>query len=180
MATVLTPNQFECELLTGIPIKAARDVAATFAHFHARGVRTVFITSLEGVVDGPFAAVVGVGGASGTAPATRAGASGDSGGDSGGGTATDEFLFIVASHAAAGGGGGGGDGVEDGVTATAAALPPPQQLFVAVPRIPAYFTGAGDLTAALLLAWLHKTNGDLAGALERTCATIQVGNRARD
>ena len=36
-----------------------------------------------------------------------------------------------------------------------------------VKRIPIYYSGTGDLTAALLLAWL-KTDRNLKSALEKT------------
>ena len=47
LATVLTPNQFEVELLTGIRIRSRSDAARACDTFHARGVRTVVITSVE-------------------------------------------------------------------------------------------------------------------------------------
>jgi pyridoxal kinase len=46
-ATVLTPNQFELELLTGAKIATAGDVAAAMATLHARGVSTVVVTSFS-------------------------------------------------------------------------------------------------------------------------------------
>jgi pyridoxine kinase len=45
---------------------------------------------------------------------------------------------------------------------------------VRVPRLPGYFTGAGDLFAALLLAWTHRRPGDLAAAVELAVAGLQA------
>eukprot|EP01137_Pigoraptor_chileana_P015616 Opistho-2@71781 len=47
LANVLTPNQFEAELLTGITIKTEDDAFAAIDALHARGVRTVVITSSD-------------------------------------------------------------------------------------------------------------------------------------
>mmetsp|Transcript_16356 Transcript_16356/g.28042 ORF Transcript_16356/g.28042 Transcript_16356/m.28042 type:complete len:336 (+) Transcript_16356:1-1008(+) len=52
--------------------------------------------------------------------------------------------------------------------------PAAQKLSLRIPRIPAYFTGTGDLMAALLLAWLHLYPGDLQTAVERTVAGLQA------
>lgn len=38
---------------------------------------------------------------------------------------------------------------------------------------------AGDLLAALLLAWLHRTPDDLQLAVERAVSTLQVSRSAR-
>ncbi len=54
----------------------------------------------------------------------------------------------------------------------------PDMCRLLVPRIPGDYTGTGDLTAALLLAWLHLTPGDapsrLEGVLENVIATVQA------
>lgn len=42
-----------------------------------------------------------------------------------------------------------------------------------MPRLPATFTGTGDLFASLFLAWMNKFN-DVQAALERTSATLQA------
>jgi pyridoxine kinase len=46
-ASVLTPNQFELEYLTGRNIETLEDAVAAAAALHARGVATVLVTSLE-------------------------------------------------------------------------------------------------------------------------------------
>lgn len=43
---------------------------------------------------------------------------------------------------------------------------------VEIPKLPATFTGTGDLFTALLLAWTYKTNNRLKEALERTVNTL--------
>lgn len=47
-----------------------------------------------------------------------------------------------------------------------------------VPRLPGSYTGTGDLTSALLLAWLHllpeDAPGRLENVLERVIATVQA------
>lgn len=46
---------------------------------------------------------------------------------------------------------------------------------ILVPRLPGSYTGTGDLTAALLLAWLHRLPPeDLPGVLEHVIATVQA------
>jgi pyridoxine kinase len=45
---------------------------------------------------------------------------------------------------------------------------------IKIPKLPASFTGTGDLFAALLLAWMHKTNNQLKESLERTVSTLQA------
>ena len=40
--------------------------------------------------------------------------------------------------------------------------------------IPSSFTGTGDLFAALFLAWMTKTDGQLKSSVEKTVATLQA------
>ena len=44
---------------------------------------------------------------------------------------------------------------------------------IEIPRIPHLFTGTGDLFAALLLAWMHRTDGVLCVAMEKCTNTLQ-------
>lgn len=41
------------------------------------------------------------------------------------------------------------------------------------PKYDARFVGTGDLFAALMLAWMHRTNNDLKTSIENTIATLQ-------
>ncbi|KAG0728542.1 Pyridoxal kinase [Chionoecetes opilio] len=43
-----------------------------------------------------------------------------------------------------------------------------------IPRLPVNFTGTGDLFAALLLAWTHRTNSDIKRSVEATLSTMQA------
>lgn len=49
----------------------------------------------------------------------------------------------------------------------------PAKLKVRIPKLPAYFTGTGDLLAALLLAWLHRYPDNVALAIETAVAGLQ-------
>jgi len=42
-----------------------------------------------------------------------------------------------------------------------------------IPRISHSFTGTGDLFAALLLAWMHRSNGNLSSSMEKSIGTLQ-------
>eukprot|EP00002_Diphylleia_rotans_P037936 TRINITY_DN8545_c0_g1_i1.p1 TRINITY_DN8545_c0_g1~~TRINITY_DN8545_c0_g1_i1.p1 ORF type:complete len:290 (+),score=68.50 TRINITY_DN8545_c0_g1_i1:74-943(+) len=46
-ATILTPNQFECEQLTELPILSLSDAIASCQKLHDNGIETVVITSLQ-------------------------------------------------------------------------------------------------------------------------------------
>ncbi|KAG9509864.1 Pyridoxal kinase, partial [Fragariocoptes setiger] len=46
--------------------------------------------------------------------------------------------------------------------------------YVEVPRQEGNFVGTGDLFAALLTAWLHKSNNDIRTALRKTVSTVQI------
>lgn len=48
-----------------------------------------------------------------------------------------------------------------------------ERVKVEIPKIPASFVGTGDLTAALLTAWLDITNNDLREALTKTMSTVK-------
>ena len=50
---MLTPNQFELELLSGRAVAAEADAAAACAALHARGPRVVVVTSLDLAADHP-------------------------------------------------------------------------------------------------------------------------------
>ncbi|XP_010243822.1 PREDICTED: pyridoxal kinase [Nelumbo nucifera] len=51
---------------------------------------------------------------------------------------------------------------------------PPQQFKIVIPKIPAYFTGTGDLTTALLLGWSNKYPDDLDRASELAVSSLQA------
>ena len=121
LATVLTPNQFEAELLTGLKISTLEDAArACQALFEkGKGLRTVVITSCS----------------------LSAG-----------------HVTVVASFRE---------------TASAGRV-----LMSQIRRLDGYFTGTGDLLAALLLGWLSKYPGrkeeDLGRAVDSAVAGLQA------
>lgn len=47
LADVLTPNQFEAELITGYPVKTLKDALYVIKLLHDKGVKTVALSSSE-------------------------------------------------------------------------------------------------------------------------------------
>lgn len=115
VASMLTPNQFEAELLTGLRIESEQDGREACNKLHAAGPAKVVITSIK--VDG-------------------------------------NLLLIGSSKM-------------DKDQA-------PEQFKIEIPRIPAYFTGTGDLTTALLLGWSNKYPDNLAKAAELAVSSLQA------
>lgn len=50
----------------------------------------------------------------------------------------------------------------------------PEQFKIVIPKIPAYFTGTGDLTTALLLGWSNKYPDNLERAAELAVSSLQA------
>uniref|UniRef100_A0A7N0V3W4 pyridoxal kinase n=1 Tax=Kalanchoe fedtschenkoi TaxID=63787 RepID=A0A7N0V3W4_KALFE len=94
VASMLTPNQFEAEQLTGFRIVSEQDGLEACKVLHSRGPSKVVITSIS--INGN--------------------------------------LFLIGSHKKNKG-------------------QSPQQFKIIIPKIPAYFTGTGDMMTALLLGW---------------------------
>ncbi|XP_066991188.2 pyridoxal kinase isoform X2 [Anabrus simplex] len=115
LADIITPNQFEAELLTGLKINNEADAWKAVEHLHSQGVKTVVLSSTE--------------------------------------LGTEDYLLGLASS------------VSGGQNASAK---------IRIPKLPAYFTGTGDLFAALFLAWMTLSNSDLVVSLERTIGTMQA------
>lgn len=126
LATMLTPNQFEAELLTGMSIATEADGFAACEQLHSQGVHTVVITSMQ--LDDADAA--------------------------------SSVITLLASRRRA--------TAADGTAV-------PTRFRIDIPKIPSSFTGTGDLTAALLLAWTHRLGEEgLQQALENTVASVQA------
>lgn len=51
---------------------------------------------------------------------------------------------------------------------------PPVQFRISIPKIPAYFTGTGDLMTALLLGWSNKYPDNLSKAAELSVSSLQA------
>ncbi|KAI5684353.1 hypothetical protein M9H77_05581 [Catharanthus roseus] len=115
VASMLTPNQFEAELLTGSRILSEQDGREACIILHAAGPSKVVITSIN----------------------------------------MDGNLLLIGSHQK-----------EKGQ--------PPAQFKIAIPRIPAYFTGTGDLMTALLLGWSNKYPDNLDKAAELAVSSVQA------
>lgn len=49
-----------------------------------------------------------------------------------------------------------------------------EQFKIIIPKIPAYFTGTGDLMTALLLGWSNKYPDNLARAAELAVSSLQA------
>lgn len=114
LANVITPNQFELELLVERPVKTIADALSAIESLHDLGIETVVLSSTD--------------------------------------LGSDSKLLGLASTR------------RDGQ----------RKVFkIEIPRLPATFTGTGDLFAALFLAWMSKLN-DLQAALEKTVGTLQA------
>eukprot|EP00192_Tetraselmis_astigmatica_P013591 CAMPEP_0117651494 /NCGR_PEP_ID=MMETSP0804-20121206/2122_1 /TAXON_ID=1074897 /ORGANISM="Tetraselmis astigmatica, Strain CCMP880" /LENGTH=318 /DNA_ID=CAMNT_0005457475 /DNA_START=157 /DNA_END=1113 /DNA_ORIENTATION=+ len=119
VATVLMPNAFEAEQLTGVKVVDVATGLKACEHLHSQGTETVVITSLDT-------------------------------------SASPDSLTILASTTRP---------QEPGC---------PQRLKLEVPYVPVYFTGTGDLTAALTLAWVHKHPDNLGLALSKALGGLQA------
>ncbi|ETV88605.1 pyridoxal kinase [Aphanomyces astaci] len=117
LADIITPNQFECELLSGMTLTSDADAIAACRKLHALGPRIVVVSSF-------------------TPPEEP------------------HRLWLYASQA-----------VGQGLSNT---------FKMEVPRLPAYYSGTGDLFAALLLSWLTRHPSNLKLALETVVATVQA------
>lgn len=115
VASMLTPNQFEAELLTGYRIDSESKGREACNILHAAGPLKVVITSIN--IDGN--------------------------------------LLLIGSHEK-----------EKGKAA--------EQFKIMIPKIPAYFTGTGDLTTALLLGWSNKYPDNLNKAAELAVSSLQA------
>ncbi|RHY00892.1 hypothetical protein DYB25_014330, partial [Aphanomyces astaci] len=117
LADIITPNQFECELLSDMTLTSDADAIAACRKLHALGPRIVVVSSF-------------------TPPKEP------------------HRLWLYASQA-----------VGQGLSNT---------FKMEVPRLPAYYSGTGDLFAALLLSWLTRHPSNLKVALETVVATVQA------
>lgn len=131
IADVLTPNQFECEMLTEMKLATVSDALAACKKLHAQGPRVVVISSFEEEGAEEEAAKSG----------------------------NPRELLVIGSKAS-------GDS-KDGEPQTY------EQYEIRFPWIDSYYTGTGDLFAALLLAWLHRYPNDFKRVLENVISTIQ-------
>ncbi|KAG2778621.1 hypothetical protein JG687_00008183 [Phytophthora cactorum] len=122
---VLTPNQYECELLAEMELRTVNDAMLACKKLHTLGPKVVVISSFQEASEGE----------------------------------TPKELVVIGSKVIAG-------GVKEHPSRC-------EQYEVRFPWIDSYYTGTGDLFAALLLAWLYRFPGDFKHALENVISTIQ-------
>ncbi|KAG7396567.1 hypothetical protein PHYBOEH_002132 [Phytophthora boehmeriae] len=125
---VLTPNQYECELLAEMELKTVEDAMRACKKLHTLGPKVVVISSFQEAT-----------GSEDEQPT--------------------KDLVVIGSKVLAGGITGG--------------EPVCEQFEVRFPLIDSYYTGTGDLFAALLLAWLYRYPDDFKRVLENVISTIQ-------
>ncbi|EEY66769.1 pyridoxal kinase, putative [Phytophthora infestans T30-4] len=118
---VLTPNQYECELLAEMELRTVKDAMHACKKLHTLGPKVVVISSFQEASEGE----------------------------------TPKELVVIGSKVVAGD------------------LRRCEQYEVRFPWIDSYYTGTGDLFAALLLAWLYRFPNDFKRALENVISTIQ-------
>lgn len=123
LANVVTPNQFEAEILTGIQIHTMKDAIAAAHKLHELGPDLVVITSLSVKSDHQ-----------------------------------NDIITILASKR------------KQQETNHEVAVE--TTWIVETPKISGRYTGTGDLTSALFLAWTTKLKHDLKGTLERVASTM--------
>lgn len=149
LATILTPNQFEAETLTGVKITDIPSALAAVAALHASGARTVILTSTD-------------------LPATAL-PQGAGGSDS---SVRDvNTMLCIAScpwDMVAEAAGSVFSAVADRSAHSHAAFAVP------IPKLDSVFTGSGDLTAALLLAHATDKPGNLCSAVEHALASVRA------
>ncbi|KAG7382969.1 hypothetical protein PHYPSEUDO_004204 [Phytophthora pseudosyringae] len=122
---VLTPNQYECELLAEMELRTVEDAMGACKKLHTLGPKVVVISSFHEASEGE----------------------------------TPKELVVIGSKVISSGFNGG--------------EPRCEQYEVRFPWIDSYYTGTGDLFAALLLAWLYRFPDDFKRALENVISTIQ-------
>jgi pyridoxine kinase len=156
-ATVLTPNQFEAEVLTGIKITCEKDAFDACDRLHGMGVPLVIITScnLKESPTGHATLIASswtpsssssliINGTSATTPHSNT-------------TTTNSFLNKRLRS--------------DSTTSTDGQKQ--KRFALDFLLVPGRYVGTGDLTAALLLGWLISNPNDLIGALEKVCWTVR-------
>ncbi|KAH7326814.1 Ribokinase-like protein [Rhizoctonia solani] len=140
LATIITPNWFEVELMTQIQLVSRDSIRSALRSLHFdHGVRNVVVTSVVVREGSQLSDEV-------TAAGLRAGSNYINNGISDAMNLKDEYILCIASS------------VHDDPSIE------PDVYALAVPRIKGYFSGVGDLFSALVLAHFHQaqfsnTNG---------------------
>eukprot|EP00877_Chromochloris_zofingiensis_P002856 jgi/Chrzof1/12571/UNPLg00524.t1 len=155
LVTLLTPNQFEAELLTGVTIKSEEDALKVCEMLHEAGPQTVVMTSMSVPQLHPAQEVSPT-----TASATTAAHDAAAKQAADAARAPRQYITLVAS------------------TRVPQKPGRPSRFRIQIPHISGYFTGTGDLLTALLLAWTFIHPDDIATAVELAIAGLQGVLRA--
>jgi len=134
----------------GRALPTERDAFAAVDELHAKGIRWVVVTSGRWAASGAAPTITVLGsqrlGMSCSAPTTEA-------------TALAFDMESVPALCRA---------------PTIAPDRSPKRFRIEIPQLDEMFTGTGDLTAALLLAWTARAPGQLQAATERVVASVQA------
>uniref|UniRef100_A0A383WI31 pyridoxal kinase n=1 Tax=Tetradesmus obliquus TaxID=3088 RepID=A0A383WI31_TETOB len=168
LANILTPNQFEAELLTGLEVKSEEQALQAAAALHDMGPHTVIITSLASLphpeyssprlseeVSGQPAAAIAAAHSTPQQQQQEQTAANDEHQQQQQQQRSERYITLIAS------------------TRVAQAPGCPAAFRMRIPKLQGYFTGTGDLLCALLLAWSHRYPDNLAAAVEHAVAGLQ-------
>ncbi|CAE6370824.1 unnamed protein product [Rhizoctonia solani] len=148
LATVITPNWFEVELITQIHLTSRDSIRSALHSLHFdHGVRNVVVTSVIVREGSCLSDEV-------TAAGLRTGNDYSANGMTDSINLKDEYILCIASSAQ-----------EDPSVA-------PAVYALAVPRIKGYFSGVGDLFSALVMAHFHRSQNSNANGLPPTNGSI--------
>ncbi|KAF8705554.1 glycosyl hydrolase 30 family, partial [Rhizoctonia solani] len=148
LATVITPNWFEVELMTQIHLASQDSIRSALRSLHFdHGVRNVVVTSVIVREGSCLSDEV-------TAAGLRAGSSYSSDGLTDSINLKDEYILCIASSAH-----------DDPSIA-------PAVYALAVPRIKGYFSGVGDLFSALVMAHFHQAQHSNTSSLSLTAGSM--------
>jgi hypothetical protein len=167
LASLLTPNAFEAELLTGERVTDVASALRAARALRARGARAVVITS------SPLAAPPRAAGAGAAGEGAGEGAAAGGATDAAAAAPATMLLFALCPwedvEAAEGAGGAPLFSAAD-----RAASPDAAAFGIAVPRLPYAFTGTGDALAALLLVRGAARPRNFPRAVEEAVAAVQA------
>ncbi|KAL6847069.1 hypothetical protein ACP4OV_022922 [Aristida adscensionis] len=144
VSSMLTPNQFEVELLTGLRITSEQDGLRACNTLHSAGPRKVVVTSA--LIEGKLLLI-------GSHKKTET-------------HATCESITCLCNR--------NSRASSSCMCISSPVEQPPEQFKIEIPKIPAYFTGTGDLTTALLLGWSNKYPDNLETAAELAVSSLQA------
>lgn len=167
LADILTPNQFEAELLTGLQVATEQQALAAAQALHEAGPHTVVITSLAALPHPEYNSPPGsISGADEQQQQQEQQQQPQQQQEQQSNAPQDQQQQqqLLSSH---------GHIVLVASTKVPQADGSPATFRLKIPKLPGYFTGTGDLLAALLLARIHERPSHLASAVELAVAGLQ-------